>query len=412
MTTTPHWFGAPRAAADPALMAIAFQMATRMLALVQSEAASAGIPALPEPGMLELLTAAGLPAMGDTAALVDEFLEHKAYQGITDSALYGYRQVLNRLIVVAPWPPYEPRHIIAAVSKDSWNHRTRFTMDANARAFCNWCEVQYGIPSAARRLAKMKRPEKRKRFLNLESLLAVYEAALTGRDRLIIRLCFEAGPRTDEIARMRPGDVDKGRLTLRGKTGERTIPVSEALTDALRAHVRDGLLWRNQRGNRMSDRDVTYAVKQIHRAGRRAELELAQLGAPTAALLRFPLRQQPVPSRRGSPPAETAGAHAAGHHCGVRPPAARGPGRRPGTGQPGAAAGAGPSRRWSCGSRTPSDSESGACTPCCPSCAARGPCGACPRSPRRCSRWAPAVGLKPNRPAHQDIQDTIKGDKR
>lgn len=84
MTTTPHWFGAPRAAADP--------------------------------------------------ALVDEFLEHKRYQGLTDSALYGYRQVLNRLIEVAPWPPYEPRHIIAAVSKESWGYRTRFTMDANNRS--------------------------------------------------------------------------------------------------------------------------------------------------------------------------------------------------------------------------------------------------------------------------------------
>ena len=265
MTTTPHWFGAPRPVMDPALMAIAFQMAARMLAFLQaqSETTMIDFTALPEQGMLELLAAAGLPVPGDTAALVDEFLEHKRYQGLTDSALYGYRQVLNRLIEVAPWPPYEPRHIIAAVSKERWGYRTRFTMDANARAFCNWCEVQYGIPSASRRLAKMKRPEKRERFLNLESLLAVYEAALTERDRLIIRLCYEVGPRSDEIAKMRPGDVDEGRLTFRGKTGERTIPVSRELTEDLKAHAQGGLLWRNHRGGPMSTRDVTYAVKQI-----------------------------------------------------------------------------------------------------------------------------------------------------
>ena len=270
MTTTPYWFrtAQPGVFLNPALMAVAVQIAAQMMAQAQSGAIPADLPALPEPATLALLTPAGLPVPGDTAALVDQFLEHKKGQGLTDSALAGYRRVLDRLTDVAPWPPYEPKHIIAAVNKETWNYRTRFTMDANARAFCNWCEFQYGIPNAARRLGKMKRPASQRRVLNRDDLRKVYEAASTERDRLIILLCFEAGPRTGEIAGMRPGDIDDGQIELRGKTGERPVPVSRELTDALKAHVRDGILWRNLRGKPMSSRDVTYAVNQImKRAG-------------------------------------------------------------------------------------------------------------------------------------------------
>jgi len=108
----------------------------------------------------------------------------------------------------------------------------------------------------------------------LDVLLADHGAGagpLGARDRAVVELLYGSGLRVAELCGLRPRDVDlvRGLLQVWGKgSKQRQLPMSDASVEAVRAWMDDGrasllragtpedALFLNQRGNRLTPRDV------------------------------------------------------------------------------------------------------------------------------------------------------------
>lgn len=72
-------------------------------------------------------------------------------------------------------------------------------------------------------------PKAMRTFADVE-LLRLFWQQLAVRDRALLMLLVDIGPRAQECANLTWDDVIPGFVVLRGKTGERTVPVSDATT--------------------------------------------------------------------------------------------------------------------------------------------------------------------------------------
>ena len=120
----------------------------------------------------------------------------------------------------------------------------------------------------------MDRGNLKRRVLDLQQMKAVYKAAtvetvrpqyhrFTPRNRAIVLLMIECGPRVREISNIRIWDVSDGWVCLDGKTGPRWMPVSRELTDRMKGLAQGDIVFENLKGKAMSNRDVEYLVSGL-----------------------------------------------------------------------------------------------------------------------------------------------------
>jgi len=86
-------------------------------------------------------------------------------------------------------------------------------------------------------------PPKAMRIFADQEVYQIFSLPLSPRDRALANLLYDVGPRADECANLLWEDMIPGFVTLRGKSGERIIPVSETtsrLLEALRPSNNNG----------------------------------------------------------------------------------------------------------------------------------------------------------------------------
>jgi len=101
-----------------------------------------------------------------------------------------------------------------------------------------------------------------------EELYNLFCQPLSPRDRALLTLLLDVGPRANECAGLTWDDVMPGFVVLRGKTGERTVPVSETTYRHLQA-IRNGTryVFTGKRGP-LTYEGVYKLVRHLcHRAG-------------------------------------------------------------------------------------------------------------------------------------------------
>ena len=107
--------------------------------------------------------------------------------------------------------------------------------------FLAWGQDQ-GLPLVSEQLRLPQSRRIRRDVLTPAEVDRLEEAARSDRDRLIIRLMAETGMREGEVANLRIPDLvaKEGRyffLCVRGKTGQRMVPIRAAMYRRLRAYV-------------------------------------------------------------------------------------------------------------------------------------------------------------------------------
>ena len=97
------------------------------------------------------------------------------------------------------------------------------------RAFRRWAETEGEITERVR-VPMKKLPRQLLEVLSSEEIRRMEDAARSERDELLVRTLADTGIRLGELLGLRAGDVvetSRGRyqLKVRGKTGERLVPV-------------------------------------------------------------------------------------------------------------------------------------------------------------------------------------------
>jgi integrase/recombinase XerD len=87
-----------------------------------------------------------------------------------------------------------------------------------------------------------KRPKSLPSVLSPDEVLRLLNAAKPGRDRLLLQIAYGCGLRLSELAHLRVGDIDSGRMAIhvrQGKGGkDRLVPLSQRLLEELRGYWR------------------------------------------------------------------------------------------------------------------------------------------------------------------------------
>jgi len=148
---------------------------------------------------------------------------------------------------------------------------------AAARHFYRWLvEVKIIEVSPAERLSSPRVPKKSPRFLDVNEAADVVEKPTQSgwyqlRNRALLELLYGAGVRIGEAVALDINDIDLDGMLVRvkGKGGkERVVPFGPPAAAAIREWLsmagRQGPLFRNRHGGRLSDR---YARKIVRDAG-------------------------------------------------------------------------------------------------------------------------------------------------
>ena len=98
---------------------------------------------------------------------------------------------------------------------------------------CGWCEP--GLDKAIR--LQPLPPHHPQPALSLEDQVRLISAASSQRTRLLVSLMLATGARPGELLHCDLGSVKDGQLQLRGKTGERWIPLPLSLRQELEAEI-------------------------------------------------------------------------------------------------------------------------------------------------------------------------------
>jgi site-specific recombinase XerD len=104
-------------------------------------------------------------------------------------------------------------------------------------------QVTLGRPEAITHLPFAKRPRLLPTVLSPEEVVRFLEAALAGRDRMLLELAYGCGLRLKELVGLQVADIDSARLVLHIRSGkgqkERLVPLSERLLGMLRDYWRE-----------------------------------------------------------------------------------------------------------------------------------------------------------------------------
>lgn len=159
-------------------------------------------------------------------------------RGLSPRTLELYRYVLGRFAGNYPVIPEGPEPIEVFLGAQGPSPFTRLTHFKVLRAFLRWVSGRYGLPNP---MAKVSRPvvrPKPMRTLSLEELGRLFRATEGGsRERALVMVLIDTGMRVGEAWGLAPEDLQGDTLRVRGKAGERDVPVSPATVEALREHL-------------------------------------------------------------------------------------------------------------------------------------------------------------------------------
>ena len=277
MTTAIAPSPAPDYAGLPALSLEQLQALANLAQALDPTSRQPAITTLSAPGVPVLPGQMQVIGITHLQPLVDEFLENQLARGNAGGTLSNHRRALSRLVEVCPHLPVSPAHIREALKKPGWKAQTtRFLMFTHLRAFFNELERLYQCPNPCRMIGRVDRGQSKRRALSLAEMKAVYDATAVDppkkylrrfreRNELIVLLMIECGPRVGEIANIRRWDVSDGRVCLDGKTGPRWAPVSQDLTDRMKALAVGDVVFTSLRKKPMTHRDVNYLVINLMR---------------------------------------------------------------------------------------------------------------------------------------------------
>lgn len=95
------------------------------------------------------------------------------------------------------------------------------------RAFYKQLYLFHNIPNLMLQVRPPQLKRKAMRTFTEQELFTLFSLSLTPRESALLTLLLDIGPRAGECVNLTWDDITPGFVTLRGKTGERTVPISE-----------------------------------------------------------------------------------------------------------------------------------------------------------------------------------------
>lgn len=174
-----------------------------------------------------------------TSQAIKEFIASRG--SLRPKSLRAYLQHLRAFERAFPELPQEPLPVQQWLNtSDQLSEETRLTRFTVLRSF--YRQIKLWHPDIEDPTRLMRSPRVRPRSMRTfsdEELWRLFSLDLTARERALLTLMLDVGPRAAECASVTWDRVMRGFVLLDGKTGERTVPISEVTYRRLQA-IRNG----------------------------------------------------------------------------------------------------------------------------------------------------------------------------
>lgn len=163
-----------------------------------------------------------------TQMAVNDFLRSRQAGNLSPITIAWYRDKLQLFARSYPKLPKKPGPIEEYLATIKGAPETRHAQFRALRAFFKFLSQRYKLPNPMTKVAPPRCPKKVMATLEpgeMMRLLASSSSSL--RDNALLTLLIDTGIRTSEAAGLRKQDIKESTVTVRGKTGEREIPISE-----------------------------------------------------------------------------------------------------------------------------------------------------------------------------------------
>lgn len=170
-----------------------------------------------------------------TETLLHSFLSSCQSRGLSRETVRWYKELLGKFSNMYPLLPLEPEPIEAFIA--SYSHTTderRHGAYRAVRAFYNWLEKREDIPNPISKVTAPRRRPTEKPALTRAELKQLLEfPGHTPDIRTVLYLLADTGARIGEVYNVSSDCIYQDSVKLRGKTGERIVPISPEVRQML-----------------------------------------------------------------------------------------------------------------------------------------------------------------------------------
>jgi len=215
-----------------------------------------------------------------TEAAINEFIQSRIAGDRSPLTIKWYCQRLYRFARSCPELPQKPEPIEAHLASLDCSPAEKQNHFNALRAFYRFLRKRHKLANPIDLVERPRGEEKKRATLEAEELWKLLYSAANLRDKAILTLLIDTGMRSSELAGLRKQDIKLDTVTVRGKTGEREIPISEdtrRLLAALMAQDEKGeAVFYSHKGQPMT-RNSVYRTVSTHM--RKAGIQGPKLGA-------------------------------------------------------------------------------------------------------------------------------------
>lgn len=204
-----------------------------------------------------------------TQAALDNFLQSCIARELSPITIGFYRNKLDRFARSYPKLPLKPAPIEEFLSSIQGVPETKHAYYRALKVLYRFLRKRYKLPNPIDLIDPPRCPKKIMATLEPQDLMRLLNSASTLRNRTILTLFVDTGMRSTELAGLRKQDIKAETVTIRGKTGEREVPISEDTKRLLLAlithdHSTDEFVFHRRKGKLPINRKSIYTMINAH----------------------------------------------------------------------------------------------------------------------------------------------------
>ncbi len=214
-----------------------------------------------------------------TQTAIDEFLHSCIATNLSPVTIAWYTAKLGKFANSCQKLPKKPEKIVEFLAGIQGEPETRHAYYRALKVLYRFFRKRHKFPNPIELIDPPRCPRKVMATLEAEQTLRLLNSASNLRDKTILTLLVDTGMRSTEVAGLRKQDIKAETVMVRGKSGEREIPISDEtrilLLNLITQNGRSSYIFYGHKGP--LTRKGVYRIVSAHM--RKAEIVGPKLGA-------------------------------------------------------------------------------------------------------------------------------------
>ncbi|MBE9512855.1 MAG: tyrosine-type recombinase/integrase [Chloroflexi bacterium] len=210
-----------------------------------------------------------------TLAAIQAFIHNRQAKNLSPRTIEWYDGFLRRFARFSPELPMDPEPIEEFLTQVTGEPETRHAYYRCLKALYRFICRRHRLPNPIELIDPPRCPRKVMPTLEAHEMMQLLNLAKNLRDRALLSIFMDTGARVTEIVTLRRQNIKEDTIKVRGKRGEREIPISDEtrrlLLALIDANEPGEYVFTNEKGQPLT----RYGVYWIFRAYMRQSSRLA-----------------------------------------------------------------------------------------------------------------------------------------